>query len=344
MRIRPFQEADAERVVALWQRCGLTRPWNDPQRDIARKLKVQRHWFFVGEAGGALVASAMAGYDGHRGWINYLAVDPDCRRRGHARALMARVEAALREAGCPKLNLQVRHGNDEALAFYRALGYVEDAVTSFGKRLIDDTDAREIPPPAPQEVVLASHNAKKLREMQALLAPLGWQVRLVSEFSTEAPEETAGTFVENALLKARAAAQVSGLPAIADDSGLEVEALGGAPGVHSARYAGTQGDDEANNRKLLAELQGRPPAGRGASFVSLMVYLRHAGDPTPVIAEGRWRGHILDAPRGAGGFGYDPLFQVPEFGCTAAELAPAVKNAHSHRARAAAELLERLRR
>jgi XTP/dITP diphosphohydrolase len=194
-----------------------------------------------------------------------------------------------------------------------------------------------------RSVVLASRNGKKLAEMQALLAPLGMQVRLVSEFTDEAAEETAPSFIENALLKARHAARVSGLPAIADDSGIEVAALHGAPGVHSARYAGAHGDDDANNRKLLAALAGRPASERGARFICALTYLRHADDPVPVIALGLWSGRILDAPTGDSGFGYDPLFWVPEHGCSSAELDPALKNRISHRARAFASLLEQLR-
>jgi XTP/dITP diphosphohydrolase len=194
-----------------------------------------------------------------------------------------------------------------------------------------------------RSVVLASRNGKKLAEMQALLAPLGMQVRLVSEFTDEAAEETAPSFIENALLKARHAARVSGLPAIADDSGIEVAALHGAPGVHSARYAGAHGDDDANNRKLLAALAGRPASERGARFVCALSWLRHADDPVPVIALGLWSGRILDAPTGDSGFGYDPLFWVPEHGCSSAELDPALKNRISHRARAAAALIAQLR-
>ena len=193
------------------------------------------------------------------------------------------------------------------------------------------------------EWVLASRNAKKLKEMEALLAPLGVRLRLVSEFTDEAAEETAPTFVENALLKARHAARVSGLPAIADDSGLEVDALQGQPGVYSARYAGEPSDDAANNRKLLAALADVPEAQRGARFVSIIAALRHADDPVPLIAQGLWRGHILEAPRGEHGFGYDPLFFVPEQRCSSAELAPALKNKLSHRALAIADLLRQLR-
>lgn len=138
MRIRPFEERDTEAVVALWEAAGLTRPWNDPRKDIARKLEVQRELFLVGELDAAVVATAMAGYDGHRGWVNYLAVDPAHRGSGLGRAIMHEVERLLAERGCPKLNLQVREGNEDALAFYRALGYEVDAAVSLGKRLIPD--------------------------------------------------------------------------------------------------------------------------------------------------------------------------------------------------------------
>lgn len=192
-------------------------------------------------------------------------------------------------------------------------------------------------------IVLASRNAGKLAEMQALLDPLDMQVRLVREFTDEDAAETAPSFVENALLKARLASRVSGLPAIADDSGLEVAALHGAPGVNSARYAGAHGDDDANNRKLLQALAGRPESGRDARFVCALAFLRHADDPVPVIALGLWPGRILESPRGANGFGYDPLFWVPDQGCSSAELDPGVKNRISHRARAVAALIAQLR-
>lgn len=191
-------------------------------------------------------------------------------------------------------------------------------------------------------VVLASRNAKKLKELSALLAPLGYTPRLVSEFSDEEIAETAPTFIENALLKARHAARVSGLPAMADDSGLEVDALHGAPGVYSARFAGEPSNDAANNAKLLAALHDVPVAQRTARFVSALVWLRHADDPVPVFAVGTWTGRILEAPRGSYGFGYDPLFWVEQHGKSAAELSPAVKNRVSHRARAMRALLRQL--
>ena len=189
-----------------------------------------------------------------------------------------------------------------------------------------------------KEVVLASRNEGKLAEMQAMLAALGWNLRLLSDFSHGAAEETASTFVENALLKARYATQVTGLPAIADDSGLEVDALAAAPGVRSARYAGDNASDIENNQKLLQALKNIPDGQRTARFVSVMVYLRSADDATPVIAQGSWRGSILHNPRGTHGFGYDPLFHVVEHKCSAAELDAAIKNKVSHRARAAKHL------
>ena len=138
MQIRPFQPADEAAVVALWEECGLTRPWNDPRKDIARKLAVQPELFLVGTVDGELVGSVMAGYEGHRGWVNYLAVAPRARRRGHARALMQRAEQLLLERGCPKLGLLVRNSNPDAIAFYRRLGYAQDDSVSLGKRLISD--------------------------------------------------------------------------------------------------------------------------------------------------------------------------------------------------------------
>lgn len=143
MEIRPFAAADEDAVVRLWERCELTRPWNDPRKDIRRKLAVRPDLFLVGEVGGAVAGTVMVGYDGHRGWINYLAVAPELRRRGLGRLLMAEAERLLRREGCPKINLQVRASNPAVLAFYRRIGYAEDPVVSFGKRLVEDG-----PPPA----------------------------------------------------------------------------------------------------------------------------------------------------------------------------------------------------
>lgn len=189
-------------------------------------------------------------------------------------------------------------------------------------------------------LVLASHNAGKLKELQAMLGDR-FQVRSVAEFSSEAPEETGLSFIENAILKARHAARVSGLPALADDSGLAVDFLGGAPGIHSARYSGT-GDDAANNTKLLEVLKDVPDAQRGAQFVCALALVQHAEDPLPVVCEGLWRGRILHAARGEHGFGYDPLFWVEEHGCSSAELSPELKNRISHRALAMLQFRQRL--
>ena len=138
MDIRAFQDQDEAEVIGLWERCGLLRPWNDPRKDIARKLRVQKELFLVGTVDGAIMASVMAGYDGHRGWINYLAVDPQHRRQGLARTLMSEVERMLREMGCAKINLQIRRDNPEAISFYERLGFTEDATVSFGRRLERD--------------------------------------------------------------------------------------------------------------------------------------------------------------------------------------------------------------
>ncbi|MEQ8265009.1 RdgB/HAM1 family non-canonical purine NTP pyrophosphatase [Pseudohaliea sp.] len=196
------------------------------------------------------------------------------------------------------------------------------------------------------EIVVASGNRGKIAELARTLEPLGVTLRPQGEFGVPEVEETGLSFVENAILKARAAAAHTGLPAIADDSGLAVDALGGAPGIYSARYAavaGGKGDDAANNAKLLDALAGVPAGERGAHFHCALVCLRSGDDPTPVIAEGRWPGRIREAASGGGGFGYDPLFEPEGLAVTAAELAPAEKNRLSHRARASAALLDALR-
>ena len=193
-------------------------------------------------------------------------------------------------------------------------------------------------------VVLASSNPGKLAELSALLEPVGLRVVSQDAFGIEPVEETALTFVENALIKARAACAATGLPALADDSGVVVNALEGVPGVHSARYAGGGASDADNVAKLLEALEGVAPPERGAAFVCAIVYLRHARDPCPIVCEGIWEGRILDAPRGAGGFGYDPVFFIETLGRSAAELSRAEKNAVSHRGQALAQLLDRLAR
>ena len=190
------------------------------------------------------------------------------------------------------------------------------------------------------QLVLASHNAGKLKELQAMLGD-SVHLRSIGEFSRVEPEETGLSFVENAILKARNAARISGLPALADDSGLAVDFLGGAPGIYSARYADGQGD-AANNAKLLEALKDVPADQRGAQFVCVLALVRHADDPLPIICEGLWHGRILSAASGEHGFGYDPLFWVPERDCSSAELSPVEKNQLSHRARAIVLLRQRL--
>jgi len=192
------------------------------------------------------------------------------------------------------------------------------------------------------KLVIASGNAGKLREIARILAPLDIQAVPQSEFDVPDCPEPHVTFVENCLAKARHASLHSGLPALADDSGICVEALGGAPGVFSARYAGEPKSDARNNEKLVASLQG--VANRRAHYTCVMVFVRHPDDPEPVIAEGRWHGEIVDTPRGENGFGYDPYFLVPEYGKTGAELDEDTKNAISHRGQALRDLVDKLKR
>jgi XTP/dITP diphosphohydrolase len=183
-------------------------------------------------------------------------------------------------------------------------------------------------------LVLASSNTGKLAELQPLLAGAGYELVTQGELGISDAIEDGHTFVENALIKARHACRGSGLPALADDSGIVVDALDGAPGLRSARYAGAHGDAASNNRKLLAELQGVPEDKRTARFVAVIVLLRHAEDPLPLVAQGVWEGRVLTAPRGGNGFGYDPLFFDPLLGRGAAELEPGLKNQVSHRGKA----------
>ena len=191
-------------------------------------------------------------------------------------------------------------------------------------------------------IVLASNNPGKVREFNALLAGHNLEVVPQSQFGVPEAEETGLTFVENALLKARNAAQHTGKPAIADDSGIEVDALMGAPGIYSARYAGVGASDQANLNKLLADLKNVPEMERTARFQCLMVYMRHANDPTPMIFQSAWEGRILTAPRGTGGFGYDPIFFVPTHNCSSAELPAETKLAISHRGQALRRLVAAL--
>jgi len=189
------------------------------------------------------------------------------------------------------------------------------------------------------ELVVATGNKGKLKEISELLAPLHIQVRGQQEFEVPEVEETGLTFVENAILKARNTCHHTGRPALADDSGIEVDFLNGAPGIYSARYAGVGAGDAANLEKLLAALQDVPEMERTARFQCLMVYMRHATDPTPLICQGTWEGRIAFTPAGENGFGYDPVFWVPQFDCTAAELRPDIKNNLSHRGQALQKML-----
>jgi non-canonical purine NTP pyrophosphatase (RdgB/HAM1 family) len=193
-----------------------------------------------------------------------------------------------------------------------------------------------------QRVVLATGNPGKVREINALLAGHDFEVLPQSAFAVAAAEETGLTFVENALIKARHAAAHTGLPVIADDSGLEVDALAGAPGIYSSRYAGKTASDKDNLEKLLADLGDLTDERRRARFQCLMVYLRHAKDPTPIICQGTWEGRVLFAPRGSDGFGYDPVFYVPTHNCSSAELPPETKNRLSHRGQALRKLIAAL--
>lgn len=191
-------------------------------------------------------------------------------------------------------------------------------------------------------LVLASGNAGKLREFNELLAPLGYDVMAQSAFDVPEVEETGLTFIENALLKAREACRISGLPSLSDDSGLEVDALNGQPGIYSARFAGEPKSDDRNNRQLLEQLAELPSGQRTARYWCVLVLMRHAEDPVPVIVQRSWEGEILTQPRGEGGFGYDPLFQISGLGKTAAELDATQKNQLSHRGRATRRLFELL--
>jgi len=193
-----------------------------------------------------------------------------------------------------------------------------------------------------KQLVLASGNPGKLRELSVILDDLGYQLHAQSEFDVAEVPETGTTFVENAIIKARHAAAITGLPAMADDSGIEVDALDGAPGVYSARFSGPNADDAANNALLVEKLAAIPPAQRSARYRAVIVFMRHAGDPSPLICEGSWEGMIQLEPLGDGGFGYDPYFYLPDQGCTSAQLSADEKNRLSHRGAALQELKRKL--
>ena len=192
-----------------------------------------------------------------------------------------------------------------------------------------------------QRLILASNNAGKLKEFNQLLATVGYSVHVQGEYDVPEADEPFHTFVENALQKARHAARITGLPALADDSGVCINAFGGAPGVYSARFAGEPKSDARNNEKMVADLAAH--TDRSAYYYCVLVFVRHADDPQPIIADGRWNGEMLDAPRGTGGFGYDPYFYIPALGKCAAELTSDEKNALSHRGQALRALVEKLK-
>ncbi|GAM67409.1 nucleoside 5-triphosphatase rdgB [Vibrio sp. JCM 19236] len=197
---------------------------------------------------------------------------------------------------------------------------------------------------ASQKLVLATGNQGKVREMASLLSDFGFDVRAQNEFNVSEVAETGTTFIENAIIKARHAAKETGLPAIADDSGLEVDFLQGAPGIYSARFAGEGASDQQNLDKLLVEMQGVVTEERSARFHCVLVYMHHAEDPTPIVCHGKWEGRILEEAHGENGFGYDPVFFVPEDGCASAELAPERKKELSHRGKALTQLFQELKK
>lgn len=193
-----------------------------------------------------------------------------------------------------------------------------------------------------QKLVIASGNKGKLRELSALLEPLDYEVHTQAEFNVPDVPETGTTFVENAIIKARHAAELTGFAAVADDSGIEVDALDGAPGVYSARFSAPNATDEKNNALLVEKLRDIPEELRTARYRAVIVYMKHAKDPSPIICEGSWEGRIVLDPKGEGGFGYDPYFFVPTHGCTSAELTAEVKNSLSHRGQALRQLVAKL--
>lgn len=267
-------------------------------------------------------------------------------RRGAARALLEHLIGLAMARGYRRLSLETGRGPafEPALELYRRRGFQPGpAFGEYTESPFSQFLHLDLPAPS-RRVVLATGNRGKLAEFQQMLGDSGVTVLPQSLFGIEPPEETGTTFEANALLKARHAARLSGLPAIADDSGLEVDALDGAPGVYSARYAGAAADDAANTAKLLAALATVPAARRTARFRCVIAFVRDADDAAPLLAQGSWEGRILEAPRGRGGFGYDPVFLDPASGLSAAELDSATKNARSHRGAALRELLAQLRR
>lgn len=267
-------------------------------------------------------------------------------RRGVAARLLEHLIDLAVARGYARLSLETGRGPafEPALGLYRRRGFQPGPV--FGDYIESEFSQflhLDLQPSARRRVVLATGNRGKLAEFQQMLAAAGIELLPQSQFGIEPPEETGSTFEANALLKARHAARRTGLPAMADDSGLEVDALGGAPGVYSARYAGAGASDAANTAKLLAALAAVPAARRTARFRCVIAFVRDADDATPLLAHGSWEGRILDAPRGSGGFGYDPVFLDEASGLSAAELDAEAKNARSHRGVALRGLLSQLR-
>ncbi|MEZ5459069.1 MAG: RdgB/HAM1 family non-canonical purine NTP pyrophosphatase [Steroidobacteraceae bacterium] len=289
---------------------------------------------------------ALRALDARHGEIKSMRTRDGWLRRGVAAQLLEHLLAVATARGYRRVSLETGSGTafEPALALYRRRGFVSGP--AFGDYVASDFNQfmhLDLLPSARRPVVLATGNRGKLAEFRQLLGDSGFDVVPQSQFGIDPPEETGTTFEANAELKARHAARLTGLPALADDSGLEVDALGGAPGVYSARYAGAGASDAANIAKLLAALAAVPDAQRTARFRCVIACVRTADDPAPLLARGAWEGRILAAPRGSGGFGYDPVFLDPASGSSAAELDAAAKNARSHRGAALRDLLAQLR-
>jgi XTP/dITP diphosphohydrolase len=302
---------------------------------------------FMAQDGDVVVGmGALRALDARHGEIKSMRTRAGWLRRGVAARVLEHLIDVARARGYTRLSLETGSGAafEPALALYRRRGFV--AGPTFGDYVASDFNQflhLDLPPATRRPVVLATGNRGKLAEFQQLLGDSGFDVLPQSQFGIEPPEETGTSFEANALLKARYAAGLTGLPALADDSGLEVDALGGAPGVYSARYAGAGATDALNTAKLLAALAATAAPQRTARFRCVIAFVHSADDPAPLLAQGCWEGRILDAPRGAGGFGYDPVFLDANSALSAAELDPAAKHARSHRGAALRELLAQLR-
>ena len=301
--------------------------------------------FMVLEGDVVVGMGALRALDARHGEIKSMRTRDGWLRRGIAARVLEHLLAVAAARGYRRVSLETGSGPafEPALALYRRRGFVSGP--AFGDYVASDFNQfmhLDLAADTRRPVVLATGNRGKLAEFRQLLGDSGYEVLAQSQFGIEPPEETGATFEANALLKARYAAQLTGLPALADDSGLEVDALGGEPGVYSARYAGAGATDAANIAKLLAALAAMPEAQRTARFRCVIAFVRTAEDAAPLLAHGAWEGRILAAPRGTGGFGYDPVFLDPASGLSAAELDAAAKNARSHRGAALRELLRQL--